>query len=109
MRMGVDGAARRELEGVARLVAATFAVDDALVLGRRRHSAAVTRARHVAIYLAHVALGRSQARLARALGRGAAGVAYAVRAVEDARERDRALDAAIAVFEDMLRDARSGS
>ncbi|MBU2605776.1 MAG: hypothetical protein KKC43_07790 [Alphaproteobacteria bacterium] len=49
------------------------------------------RARHIAIYLTHVALGMSLARVARAFGRDRSTVAYACHLIEDKRD-DRDFD-----------------
>jgi chromosomal replication initiation ATPase DnaA len=49
------------------------------------------RARHIAIYLTHVALGTSLARVARAFGRDPSTIAHACHLIEDKRD-DRDFD-----------------
>tara|TARA_R110000787_G_scaffold78883_9_gene172281 strand:- start:1502 stop:1726 length:225 start_codon:yes stop_codon:yes gene_type:complete len=44
------------------------------------------RARHIAIYLTHVALGMSLARVARAFDRDRSTIAYACHLIEDKRD-----------------------
>lgn len=72
------------------------------IAGRTRSSQAATRARQVAIYLAHVTLSWSLARAAFAFGRDRTTAGVAVRAVEDLRD-DPGMDARIAELESCLR------
>ena len=56
------------------------------ILSSERGRPIEARARHIAIYLTHVALGMSLARVARAFGRDRSTVAYACHLVEDKRD-----------------------
>lgn len=58
------------------------------LLAPGRGSPAESRARHIAIYLAHVGLGMSLARVARAFNRDRSTVSYACHLVEDLRDED---------------------
>lgn len=82
----------------ARLAAGHYEVTLREIGARRRSSRRITRARHVAIYLAHVVFGVSLTGIAAAFGRDRKSIAYACRAIEDARD-DPAFDAAIAQLE----------
>ena len=59
------------------------------ILETERGSLEVSRARQVAMYLAHVGFGMSLARVAEAFGRDRSTVAYACHAIEDRREDER--------------------
>jgi chromosomal replication initiation ATPase DnaA len=74
------------------------------VLARTRRSVEAAAARQLAMYLAHVALRMSLARVALAFGRDRSTVAHACRLMEDRRE-DPAIDAQIDVLEELLREA----
>lgn len=56
------------------------------VLGGGRGSPAVSRARHIAMYLLRAGLGMSLARVAGAFGRDRSTVAYACQVIEDLRD-----------------------
>lgn len=56
------------------------------ILSPERGRPIEARARHIAIYLTHVALGMSLARVARAFGRDRSTVAYACHLIEDRRD-----------------------
>ncbi|MGH1422655.1 MAG: helix-turn-helix domain-containing protein [Hyphomonas sp.] len=58
------------------------------LLSAGRGSPAESRARHIAIYLAHVGLGMSLSRVARAFDRDRSTVSYACHLVEDLRDED---------------------
>jgi hypothetical protein len=81
-----------------RLAAAQYELPRAEVAARRRGSRRASRARHVAIYLAHVSLGLPLGAVAEEIGRDRSTAAYACRVVEDARD-DPAFDAALAGLE----------
>lgn len=68
------------------LVAASTGVPVEDILGRRRASAVVASARQLAMYLAHVGFGLSQADVARCFSRDRTTVAYACRRIEDRRD-----------------------
>ena len=74
--------------------------DDILAPGRGRP--AISFARHVSMYLCHVAFGMSLARLGRAFKRDRSTVAHGCHQVEDRRD-DPDLDAWIEQLEDGLR------
>jgi hypothetical protein len=70
-----------------RLSAAHYEVLPADLLAAARGCRRISRARHVAIYLAHVTLGLPLASVALQFGRDRTTAAYACRLVEDMRER----------------------
>lgn len=70
--------------------------------GHREHR--ITRARQVAMYLSHVVLGMSLARIATATGRDRSTVAYGCHRIEDFRE-DPAVDGWLDDLEARLRGA----
>lgn len=74
------------------------------IAARTRCSQAATRARQLAIYLAHVALSWPLARVAFAFGRDRTTVSAAVRLVEDLRD-DPMMDARLAELEACVRQA----
>ena len=86
----------------ARLAAAHYEVPLAQLRTRRRGSQRSTRARHVAIYLAHVALGMKLAEIGDAFRRDRTTAGYACARVEDARD-DPAFDAALTSLETAAR------
>src|SRR5690606_8404715 len=77
----------------AKLAAAHYEVPLAQLRTRRRGTQQSTRARHVAIYLAHVAFGLKLAEVGSAFRRDRATAGYACARIEDARD-DPAFDAA---------------
>jgi len=82
----------------ARLSAMHFELSQAALIAAPRGSRRLSRARHVAIYLAHVTLGLPLALVAQRFRRDRSTAAYACRLVEDLRERP-AFDAALATLE----------
>lgn len=76
------------------LVAEATEVPAALLLADTRCRAEIARARHLAMYLMHVALQRRMEAVAHIFGRHHTTVSYACRAIEDARDDP--------VFEDMV-------
>lgn len=74
------------------------------IAGRTRTSQAATRARQVAIYLAHVTLSWPLARAAFAFGRDRTTASTAVRTIEDLRD-DPGMDARITELETCVRQA----
>jgi Bacterial dnaA protein helix-turn-helix len=82
----------------ARLSAGHFELSQSALTGTSRGSRRVSRARHVAIYLAHVTLGLPLVLVASQFRRDRSSAAYACRLVEDLRERP-AFDAALAALE----------
>lgn len=75
-------------------------VEDILAPGRG--SPGISFGRHVAMYLSHVALGMSLARVARAFDRDRSTVAHGCHSVEDRRD-DQDFDAWMEQLEDGLR------
>ncbi|KCZ93738.1 helix-turn-helix domain-containing protein [Hyphomonas johnsonii] len=57
-----------------------------VILSHERGRPIESRARHIAMYLTHVALGMSLARIARAFDRDRSTVAYACHLIEDRRD-----------------------
>jgi len=86
----------------AKLAAAHYEVPLAQLRTRRRGSQQSTRARHVAIYLAHVAFGLKLADVGDAFRRDRATAGYACARIEDARD-DPAFDAALTGLETAAR------
>ena len=82
----------------ARLSATHFELSQAALITTPRGSRRISRARHVAIYLAHVTLGLPLGFVASQFKRDRSTAAYACRLVEDLRERP-AFDAALATLE----------
>jgi hypothetical protein len=82
----------------ARLAAAHYELPLAEVAASARGSRRASRARHIAIYLAHVSLGLRLGLVAAEFRRDRSTVAYACRLIEDARDSP-AFDAAIANLE----------
>ena len=82
----------------ARLSATHFELSQAELVAAPRGSRRISRARHVAIYLAHVTLGLPLVLVASRFRRDRSTAAYACRLVEDLRERP-AFDAALAALE----------
>jgi chromosomal replication initiation ATPase DnaA len=81
-----------------RIAARHYEVPLADITARSRRSRRASRARHVAIYLAHVALGLPLGAVAADFRRDRTTAEYACRVVEDARD-DPAFDAALAGLE----------
>lgn len=79
-------------------------IDPADVEARTRGSAEAAAARQLAMYLAHVAMKMSLARVAIAFERDRSTVGHACRVIEDRRD-DPAFDAHVALLEDLLREA----
>lgn len=82
----------------ARLAASHYDVPLTEVVARRRSPRLSTRARHVAMYLAHVTYGLSLVSVGQGFARDRTTAAYACHMVEDARD-DPAFDAALAGLE----------
>lgn len=78
-------------------------VEEILAEGRGRP--AISFARHVAMYLCHVAMDMSLARVARAFGRDRSTVAHGCHIVEDKRD-DADFDAWMEQLEDGLRSIK---
>ncbi|MFG1432099.1 helix-turn-helix domain-containing protein [Xanthobacter sp. V2C-8] len=84
------------------LVCAAEGVDVEGLLALHRSPAQVAAARQLAMYLAHVVLGLSQAEVARAFGRDRTTVAHACRRIEDQRD-EAGFDRHVAALEAGLR------
>lgn len=82
----------------AKLAAAHYEVPLAQLRTRRRGTQRSTRARHVAIYPAHVGFGLKLAEVGNAFRRDRATAGYACARIEDARD-DPAFDAALTGLE----------
>jgi chromosomal replication initiation ATPase DnaA len=72
----------------AALVAYTLGLRTEQILNAERRSTAISRARHVAMYLVYAGMGLSLARVARAFGRDRSTVAHACRQIESLRDDD---------------------
>ncbi len=70
----------------AALTAYALGLKSEVLLSPERGRPIEARARHIAIYITHVALGMSLARVARAFDRDRSTIAYACRLVEDKRD-----------------------
>ncbi|MFG1381915.1 helix-turn-helix domain-containing protein [Xanthobacter versatilis] len=84
------------------IVAAMAGLNVDALVDLRRSTAPVATARQIAMYLAHVGLGLSQAGVAQAFRRDRSTVAYACRRIEDLRD-DPAFDHRVAQMEACLR------
>ncbi len=98
-----------EDDSAAALLAASVAayalkVGHSEIVEGARGSAQVAFARHVAMYLCHVAFELSLARVAVAFGRDRSTVAHACHTIEDRRDEAQ-FDLWIGALEAMLRDA----
>jgi len=82
----------------AQLVAGHYDMALVEVVGRARRSHRATRARHMAMYLAHVVCGLSLAAVGAGFNRDRTTASYACHKMEDARD-DPAIDAALADLE----------
>lgn len=89
------------VEQVVELVAGHANVDASSILQARRSRLATARARQLAMYLAHVALGESLTAVGRAFGRDRTTVSYACGLIEDMRD-DHAFDAEVSDLEGRL-------
>jgi len=89
---------------VMSLVALRKDVPLRLLVHRSRCRAGAARARQLAMYLTHVALGRSLAEVALAFGRDRTTVSYACAVIEDSRD-DPAVEAEIAELEAIIQTA----
>lgn len=90
------------------LVANHKSVPVRLLIHRSRGRLAVARARQIAMYLAHVMLGRSLTDIGLAFGRDRTTVSYACGLIEDMRD-DRGFDEEICALERQLEDEASAS
>lgn len=79
------------------------------ITGPRRGSPEIIRARQVAMYLAHVAAGLSLTATGRLFDRDRRTVAHAAAIIEDRRDDDRDLDAALDAMEQSVRRALAQS
>lgn len=70
-----------------RLAATACSLAPPLVAAGGRHWGAAAQARHLAFYLAHVAGGLPQRRVAREMGCHVSSVAYGIRRIEEGREQ----------------------
>ncbi len=86
----------------ARLSAGCFGVSPAEIAAPTRGSRRVTRARHLAIYLAHVSFGLPLTMVATSFARDRSTAAYACRKIEDQRDAP-AFDAALNDLERVTR------
>lgn len=88
------------------LAAWVSGVDPAALFCGTRGEAHVAAARHLAIYLAHVALGHDLSRLSSAFGRDRATVRHALRRIEDWRD-DPGFDRSLSELEAILMPLRA--
>jgi chromosomal replication initiation ATPase DnaA len=95
------------IEAVIDLVAREKNVPPQLLTHKSRCRARAVRARHLAMYLSHVVLGRSLSEIAEEFGRDRTTVSYACGQIEDLRD-DPAFDAEVARLELQLESADTG-
>jgi chromosomal replication initiation ATPase DnaA len=93
----VDDVATR-CRRAAQLAASHYGLPIAEIITRRRGSRRATRARHVAMYLAHVVYGLNLAMIGAGFRRDRTTAAYACARIEDMRD-EPAFDAALAGLE----------
>ena len=89
-------------EVLVRLVAGVFEIDAALLFLPTRGSAAVARARQVAMYIAHVGFGLNLTEVGQMFQRDRTTVAHACQVVEEGRD-DREFDHAVGLLEQAVR------
>ncbi|RIY01271.1 chromosomal replication initiator DnaA [Aureimonas flava] len=99
------GRGRLQCRVAVDIVAAFLGVPAADILSERRAQAPVARARHVAMYLAHVAFQLSLNAVALGFGRDRTSVSYAVARIEDERD-ERAFDAMLTRMEALAQSCR---
>lgn len=83
------GRGRLQCRVAVDIVSAFMGVSAADILSERRSLAPIARARHVAMYLAHVVFQLSLNAVARGFGRDRTSVSYAVGRIEDERDDHR--------------------
>ncbi len=89
------------------LAAWVAGVEPGALVRDTRGKAQVAAARHLAIYLSHVVLGRELTKLSRAFRRDRASLRHAIRRIEDARD-DAAFDQRLTRIEAILMPLRAG-
>ncbi len=99
------GRGRLQCRVAVDIVAAFLGVPPADILSERRAQAPVARARHVAMYLAHVSFQLSLNAVALGFGRDRSSVSYAVARIEDERD-DRAFDLTLNRIEALAQSCR---
>lgn len=99
------GRGRLQCRVAVDIVSAFLGVPAADILSERRAQAPIARARHVAMYLAHVAFQLSLNAVAHGFGRDRTSVSYAVARIEDERD-DRGFDALLNRMEALAQSCR---
>ena len=92
---------QRAISEVIALVAREKNVPKRLITHRSRCRAGASQARHLAMYLSHVVLGRSLVEIGDEFGRDRTTVSYACGQIEDLRD-DPAFDAEVTRLENWL-------
>ena len=87
-----------QCDRVIALIAQEKQIPIRLLIHKSRCRAGTSRARHLAMYLCHVAVGRSLQAVGEVFGRDRTTVSYACNMIEDMRD-DRAFDADVAALE----------
>jgi hypothetical protein len=87
---------------VTYVVSVATGVEAGKIFATTRHSAAAARARHVAMYLAHIGLAWPLTRVGAAFGRDRTTASHAVQRVEDLRDQP-GFDAALEALEACVR------
>lgn len=100
-----SGRGRLQCRVAVDIVSAFLGVPAGEILSERRAQAPVARARHVAMYLAHVAFQLSLNAVALGFGRDRTSVSYAVGRIEDERD-DRSFDALLNRMEALAQSCR---
>ncbi len=95
---------RARVRLASQVTAYAFGVELEEVVSATRRSAEASLARHVSMYLAHVAFGLPMARVAQAFGRDRSTAAHACHRVEDRRD-DPDFDARLDLLEACLKTA----
>lgn len=96
---------RLQCRVAADIVAMFFAVSAAEILSARRASAAVSHARHIAIYLAHVAFQLPLLAVSRGFARDRSSISYAIARIEDERD-DETFDRLLSRMEQLAQSCR---
>ncbi len=100
-----SGRGRLQCRVAVDIVSTFMGVPAADILSERRAQAPIARARHIAMYLAHVAFQLSLNAVAQGFGRDRTSVSYAVGRIEDERD-DRSFDMLLNRMEALAQSCR---
>ncbi|WP_182085578.1 helix-turn-helix domain-containing protein [Aureimonas sp. ME7] len=104
-RIDPGGRGRLQCLVAVDIVSTFLGVSAADILSEHRAQAPIAKARHVAMYLSHIAFQLPLSTVAQGFGRDRSSVTYAVGRIEDARD-DRSFDALLARMEALTTSCR---